>query len=64
MSERNETILILTVSVHNNVLYTLMCVFVTILENTEAFKQVTRTLSLRIVPDYQNKGPVQHELNQ
>lgn len=41
-----------------------MCVFVTMLENTEAFEQVTRTLSLRIVPHYQNKGPVQHELNQ
>lgn len=64
MSEQNEAILILTVSVHNNVLYKLMCVFVTMLENTEEFKQVTRTLSLGIVPHYQNKGPVQHELSQ
>lgn len=50
MSERNVTILILTVSVHSNVLYKLMCLFVTMLENTEAIKQVTRTLSLRVVP--------------
>lgn len=39
MSERNETALILPVSVHNNVLFKLMCVFVTMLENTEAFEQ-------------------------